>query len=620
MEHQLNLPLGAEDTASAAGGREILAREGITVVYVTAPEAATAAVSRLAEAREPVALDSETAPLPAYAGYPSAGLDPHLSRIRLLQLYDGGSTVFVFDLFRLDPDLFVPLWSHPLVAHNAVFDLKHLLHAGARPRSLGCTLLMANALTGRRRGLAHLVETHLGWRLAKALQTSRWDAPDLSEGQITYAALDAVAVWRLFQLLRAELARRGLSRTYRLMRDAQPAVARMELNGIHFDRDAHRALSARWQRSRDGAHQMLVRLLGPAISPTSGKQLSQWLQRELTTDELHGWPRTPTGELKVDGAALARFPDHPILAPLRTFKEYNTLLSTFGGGFADHVSPATGRIHASFSLAGTSTGRMSCRDPNVQNIPREDAFRRLFGAPNGRTLVVADYSQIELRVAALVSGDHNMLAAYGRGEDLHRRTAAVIAGVPLKRVTAAQRQAAKAVNFGLLYGQGARGLAGYARQTYGVAMGETAARKAIEAFFHAYPGLRWWQEETLKEARRSGWVGTPGGRRVNVMAGSAAGRRQPSYTGALNSPIQGGAAEVMMAALARLDTALADTGARLVNVVHDEVVVESPVEAAHEVRRRVVAAMEGGLSDIFPRAETAGVVAAQVGETWADAK
>ncbi len=220
-------------------------------------------------------------------------------------------------------------------------------------------------------------------------------------------------------------------------------------------------------------------------------------------------------------------------------------LSTYGKGYAAHISPVTGRIHASF-LLGTAAGRLSCQSPNIQNPPRDAAFRALFAPAPGRCLVVADYGQIELRVAALVSGDSAMRAAYEQGQDLHRKTAAAVLGIEPGAVTKGQRQMAKAVNFGLLFGQGAKGLQAYAKASYGAELSQREAEKARAAFFTAYPGLRRWQEQQQEQARFAKQVHTPGGRCRGLD-----GDRQLA-TASLNTPIQGGAAECLLAALAAL--------------------------------------------------------------------
>jgi len=226
-------------------------------------------------------------------------------------------------------------------------------------------------------------------------------------------------------------------------------------------------------------------------------------------------------------------------------------------------------------------------------------------------LVVADYSQIELRVAALVSNDQNMLVAYEHEIDLHRKTAAAIARLPIEQISDEQRRLAKAVNFGLLFGQGARGLAAYARANYGVEMSEIEAEEARSAFFSAYPDLRNWQQQTAKRAEFDMKVITPGGR-VRDFSNETNGYR---YTEALNTPIQGGAAKILLATLAALEISINKTGidVKLVNVIHDEIVLEAAEEVSGQAKEYLQQAMIEGMLKIFPTATTNGLVEANVG-------
>ena len=192
-----------------------------SVRYIKSPAEAVRAVEILGEKAGHIGLDVETAKLTPYAHHGQAGLNPHLSKIRLLQLYAGGPEVFVFDLFTVPTPVLRPLLEKQFVAHNAIFDLGHLMHAGLEPGRIECTMLQANALTGKRPSLATLVETELGWRISKEQQVSDWSAPMLSTEQIEYAALDAVLVHRLFPLLNRKIRRKGRLRCYELMRDAQ---------------------------------------------------------------------------------------------------------------------------------------------------------------------------------------------------------------------------------------------------------------------------------------------------------------------------------------------------------------------------------------------------------------
>ena len=602
--------------APTPSAQTLLNHLNVQTQYVTDRTEATDIVARFAREDCPLGLDLETAKLPAYSQHPQAGLDPHLSRIRLAQFYDGGETVFIFDVFALGLEPLSPLFSLPLVAHNAVFELKHLLHAGVSLGQMDCTMLAANALSGKLPSLADLVNERLGWEMSKDQQVSDWSIEELSQEQLAYAALDAVAVQKLYPLLEAELEEKCLLPVYHLMRDAQRMIAQLELNGCLFDVDGHRVLMESWEQAKKAAEEELQRELGPDVNLRSSKQLSEWLQGNLGADLVEEWPRTATGQLQTNRTTLARYPDQPLVLPLLKHKEVSKLLSTYGSSYAAHISPVTGRLHAHFRLGGTVSGRLSCRAPNVQNPPRGEDFRGLFTARVGRVLVVADYSQIELRVAALVSGDRNMLDAYAEGKDLHRLTAASVAGISFDKVTPDQRQAAKAVNFGLLFGQGAEGLARYAKTTFGVDLSVEEAQTARTAFFNNYPGIRRWQQHTSSRANRTKQVVTPGGR-VRDFSIEAHGYR---YTEALNTPIQGGAAEVLLAALGRLETHLVGIDALLVNIVHDELVLEVVEADADRATVAVEAAMIEGMLEIFPDASTVGLVEAHVGSNWAEAK
>ena len=408
--------------------------------------------------------------------------------------------------------------------------------------------------------------------------------------------------------MREALQERGLGRCYALMRDAQPAIARLELAGCPFDTAAHAALIAQWQEQAEAARTELDSLLNGA-NPDSPQQLAAWLAANLPPDTLETWNRTASGQLATDADTLAGL-SLPALEPLRRYKAATKGLSTYGKGYAAHISPVTGRIHASF-IPGTAAGRLSCHSPNIQNPPRDNTFRALFAPVPGRCLVVADYGQIELRVAALVSGDSAMLAAYEQGQDLHRKTAAAVLGIEPEAVAKAQRQMAKAVNFGLLFGQGAKGLQAYAKVSYGVELSLSEAEKARAAFFTAYPGLRRWQQQQQEQARFAKQVRTPGGRCRGLD-----GDRQLA-TASLNTPIQGGAAECLLAALAELSL---PEGAALVNVVHDELVVECAPEQAAAVQAEVERAMVAGFLAIFPSGSTRDLVEAHSGSNWAAAK
>jgi DNA polymerase-1 len=534
----------------------------------------------------------------------------------LLQLYAGGPEVFVFDLFTVPTPVLRPLLEKQFAAHNAIFDLGHLMHAGLEPGRIECTMLQANAITGKRPSLATLVEAELGWRISKKQQVSDWSAHVLSQKQIEYAALDAVLVHRLFPLLDRKIRRKGRLRCYELMRDAQHQIAHMQLNGIFFDQVVHQRLMQTWVADRERVHQELKALLGAEFNIGSHVQLAAWIQKNVDASLLNTWPRGAKARPKTGAKVLALYPELPFVKTLMRWKILNKKLTSFGNRYAAHINPATGRIHASFIIGGTDTGRLACRNPNIQNPPKESDFRALFAASDGCVMVVADYSQVELRVVALVAQEKTMLAAYRQNIDLHRKTAAALTGVPLDAVTKAQRQLAKAVNFGLLFGQGAAGLAKYAKTQYGVDMSLKQAERYRQAFFDTYPGLRRWQRRTAELAEASHSVRTPSGR-VRTFKRK---RGKSYFTAFLNTPVQGGAAEVMLAALAALDRRIRGLDAKLVNVVHDEIVLEVAADQASAAKTAVEEAMIAGMLSVFPRADCNGLVEAHSGANWAEAK
>ena len=254
-----------------------------------------------------------------------------------------------------------------------------------------------------------------------------------------------------------------------------------------------------------------------------------------------------------------------------------------------------GRIHAGFDQTGTATGRFSSRDPNLQNVGRGE-LREAFTAPEGRKLVVADYSQIELRAAAAIAGETKMIEAYRSGADLHRLTAATVLGKPESEVTKADRQLAKAVNFGLLYGQSAPGLVKYAAAAYGVTMDDEEAQRIRSAFFRTYGRLRQWHG-TSRNAAADGVteVRTRSGRRRLIPETASEWER---FTALVNTPVQGGTADGMKLAITMAAGQLPE-GAFLVSTVHDELVAECREEDAAAVRKILTDCMVRGMSSLF---------------------
>ena len=420
-----------------------------------------------------------------------AALDPHRSSIRLVQLYGGGDKVYVIDIARAGPDALRLLDGLNIVAHNAQFELKHLEHAGVELGEIHCTMQAARLLLGERRmSLADACADYLGVVLDKDEQTSDWGAPNLTKSQVEYAAADADTVFRLAQKMLPTLG--GQCAAYEIQLSAVPAVARMELRGFRLDVAAHSRLSEELEdklREAEITYMDACRAhgrddLADAGLPKTPREKERLLETLLSLDELAAWERTPrNAALSTKRTELQRAaPDCPPIAALIEVVKLARLAEDFGPTLAARVSSVTGRIHASYGVASTNTGRATCRQPNLQQIPRTSEcadFRALFVPEPGNVLIVADYSSMELRAVAATSGDRTMTEALRRGDDLHTITAARVSGKRPDQVTKDERQAAKATNFGSLYGIGAAKLAQSAWAGYGVKLSiERSARAA----------------------------------------------------------------------------------------------------------------------------------------------
>jgi DNA polymerase-1 len=566
-----------------------------------------------------------------------APLDPHRSSIRLVQLYGGGDKVYVVDIARAGQDALRLLDGLNVVAHNVQFDLKHLEHAGVELGEIHCTMQAARLLLGERRlKLADAITDYLGVVLDKQEQTSDWSAPNLSKSQIEYAAADAVAVFLLAQKMLLTL---GVQRqAYEIQLSAVPAVARMELRGFRLDVAAHSHLGEdleRRLREAETAYMNACRAQGrddlaDAGLPKTPRDKERLLETLLSQDELDAWERTPcTAALSTKRTELQRAaPDYPPIAALIQVVVLAKLAEDFGPTLAARVSSFTGRVHAHYMVAGASSGRATCRHPNLQQIPRASEradFRALFVPEPGNVLVVADYSSMELRAAAAISGDRNMTEAFRCGEDLHKITAARVSGKRPEDVTKAERQAAKATNFGSIYGIGAHKLTLSAWAGYGVKLSLNEARAQLDAFAASFPGVVRWRKEHYERCddRKCIVIGRDAARGIGrLFPQSRLKKGRSFYTLAANLPVQGACADASMLALAYVDERLFNAGVDggPVAWLHDEIVVEVCVEDADLAVEIVKQAMIDAFAETFPGAPLNGLVKPNIGRNWSEAK
>jgi DNA polymerase I-like protein with 3'-5' exonuclease and polymerase domains len=534
----------------------------------------------------------------------TTGLDRRTDRVRLLSLacdtIDGGTVAYLVDCFAVDP---APLWDlladKELVLHNAAFDLAFLARLGFTPAGrVRDTMLLAQLLTAgtaERVTLAACCRRWLGRDLDKAEQASDW-AGDLTDAQLAYAAADVAVLAPLVKVLAGEVKDAGLVEAARLEHRCLPAVVWMGRQGVALDRDAWEALA----RSADEEADHLLHQLQQAAPPKPGEIFDAW-NWDSTRQARQALAQAGCPVDSTSDETLAAV-DHPLAELLRRYRLARKRGGTYGADWLAHVA-TDGRVYPGWRQIGAASGRMSCSAPNMQQLPRGD-HRRCVAAPSGRVLVKADYSQIELRIAAKVSGDKALLEAYQRGDDLHVLTARRVLGI--EGVTREHRQLAKALNFGLLYGMGARGFRRYAKGQYGLDLTEAEAGRYRDAFFKTYPGLAAWHRRV--RSRREAETRTLAGRRRLLQD-------QTPDTQRLNTPVQGTGADGLKLALAllweRRDQA---PGAVPVLAVHDEIVVEADADKADAAAGWLKRAMLDGMA---PLADPVPVeVEVSIAPTW----
>jgi len=431
-----------------------------------------------------------------------------------------------------------------------------------------------------------------------------------------YAAEDADITLRLHHTLWPKLTEvQRLQAIYTELE--QPLIAvleRMEHTGVMVDAAQLEKQSAELGESIVATQRHAHELAGQSFNLGSPKQLQEILYEKL---ELPVLGKTPKGQPSTAESVLQELAaDYELPQTILEYRALSKLKSTYTDRLPLEINPDTGRIHTSYHQAVAATGRLSSSEPNLQNIPIRTPegrkIRQAFVAPQGDVLLAADYSQIELRIMAHLSGDESLRAAFEQSQDIHRATAAEVFGTTLDDVSHEQRRAAKAINFGLIYGMSAFGLA----RQLGIARGE--AQSYVERYFERYPGVRAYMDATRERARTDGYVETVRGRRLYLPEINArnAQRRQYAERSAINAPMQGTAADIIKQAMLDVFTWLQaeDPGVRLIMQVHDELVFEVREAALEAARARIVAIMEGAAQLAVPLAVDVGI-----GANWDEA-
>jgi DNA polymerase-1 len=379
-----------------------------------------------------------------------------------------------------------------------------------------------------------------------------------------------------------------------LERPLVSVVADMELAGVKVDRNVLARLSADFAQKMAAYEEEVYRLAGHRFNIASPKQLGEILFEKMGHE---GGKKTRTGAWSTDADALEALAaqGHALPRAVLDWRALSKLKSTYTDALPSFIHPETGRVHTSYSLAATSTGRLASSEPNLQNIPvRTDDGRKIrtaFVAEKGNCLISADYSQIELRLLAHIADIDALKKAFADGLDIHAMTASEMFGVPVAGMDPAIRRRAKAINFGIIYGISAFGLAnqlGISRQEAG---------DYIERYFRRFPGIRAYMETTKERAHRDGYVETVFGRRVHLPAINSKNQAERAFMerAAINAPIQGSAADIIRRAMIRMPAALAGAGlsARMLLQVHDELIFEVPDDEAGKTSALVSKVMAG---------------------------
>ena len=440
-----------------------------------------------------------------------------------------------------------------------------------------------------------------------------YDLPRLAQAYLGGEAPDAQAVWALQSVLREKMDALGMLPLYTdIELPLCPVLARMEHTGFLVDRKALYDFGESLMSAIEQLQQSIWALAGEPFNIQSPKQLGHVLFDQLM---LPAGKKTKTG-WSTNAAVLEKLRGkHPIIEQILDYRMLTKLKSTYADGLLKEIS-ADGRIHTNFQMTVTATGRLSSTEPNLQNIPvrRElgAQIRNMFVASPGKVLVDADYSQIELRLLAHIANDETMIAAFRSGEDIHAVTASQVFGVPLDEVTPLQRSHAKAVNFGIVYGISAFSLA----QDIGVFQSE--AKAYMDSYFAKYHGVRDYMKRIVEQAKADGYVTTLFGRRRDLpeLRSSNFNLRSFGERVALNMPIQGTAADIIKAAMVRVDARMRAEGleAKLLLQVHDELIVECPAAEAETVRTILIEEMEHVVDYRVPL-----LVDAKTGASWAEA-
>ena len=527
--------------------------------------------------------------------------------------------------------LLKPLLEDPSVlkvGQNIKYDMHVMAQHGIAVAPIDDTMLMSYVLEAgsHGHGMDELADLHLGKTTITFEQVAGSGKAQVSFDRVSldkaceYAAEDAAITWELGAVLKPMLLRERMLTVYETIeRPLIPVIAAMERDGIKVDRKTLVDLSNDFAKRLGELEREIHKLAGHEFNIGSPKQLGEVLFDEMS---LPGGTKGKTGAYATGAEVLEDLAaqGHDLPARVLDWRQLAKLKSTYTDALIAQIDPSTGRVHTSFAMAATSTGRLSSNDPNLQNIPvrTEEGrkIRRAFVAEKGMTLLSVDYSQIELRIAAHMADVKALKEAFRDGIDIHAMTASQVFGVPVKGMDPMVRRRAKAINFGIIYGISPFGLA---RQ---LGIEQKEAKAFIDAYFERFPGIRDYMERTRAAAHQQGYVTTLFGRRCHLpgIKDKNPARRNFMERAAINAPIQGTAADIIKRAMIRIPPALAakKLGAKLLLQVHDELLFEVPVKEADKTAALVKSVMEGA-ADPVVQLDVPLVADVGMADNWADA-
>ncbi|MGE0421746.1 MAG: DNA polymerase I [Reyranellaceae bacterium] len=510
------------------------------------------------------------------------------------------------------------------IGQNIKYDYAVFLRHGVSIAPVDDTMLLSFVLDGGKHGhgMDELAELHLGVSTIKFADVAGSGVKQVSFDRVAidkardYAAEDADVTMQLWLTLKPRTADERMTAMYeRIERPLIPVLVDMERAGVKVDATELKRLSADFERRMAEYEAEAHKLAGKSFNVNSPKQLGEILFDEM---KLPGGKRNKNGAWATDVGILEELADagHALPRAIMEHRQLAKLKGTYTDALVTQIDRRTGRVHTSYHMTGASTGRLASTDPNLQNIPvrTEDGrkIRRAFVAEKGHILLSADYSQIELRLLAHVAGIDSLKESFSRGEDIHARTASEVFGAPMAGMDPMVRRQAKAINFGIIYGMSAFGLAAQ----LGIGQGE--ARRYIDAYFERYPGIRDYMDRTRKYCRERGYVMTPFGRKIHLTGinDKNPARRGFSERAAINAPLQGGAADIIKRAMIALPGAMKAAGlkTRMLLQVHDELVFEAPRDEAESASAAIKATMEKAAALSVPL-----VVEVGSGASWAEA-